>query len=167
VYEKTKRPELLAKAKQLYAWTKANLQDPEDLLFWDNVSVGGKIEKTKWSYNTALMIRTAAMLSRATGEENYAKEAEAMAAASEKKWLVNGRIADVGRFGHLLLESWTHVPSDSRKEKARQALKRLWEHGRNEKGLFGPRFDRPPSANQKKFELIDQASAARAFFVAP
>jgi hypothetical protein len=165
VYERTKSPDLLEAAKRLYAWAQKCLQDPEDLLLWDNVSLSGKVERTKWSYNTALMIRSAAMLAKATGERRYAIDAEEMAAASERKWPVNGRIADVGRFAHLLLESWTFIPSKERMAKARTALDWLWKHGRNERGLFGPRFDQPSSKDQRKFELIDQASAARAFFV--
>ena len=35
VYEKTRDPQLLSAAKELYAWTKAHLQDPADRLFWD------------------------------------------------------------------------------------------------------------------------------------
>lgn len=165
VYAKTKKPAYLEAAKRLYAWTKKTLQDPEDKLFWDNVSLSGKVEKTKWSYNTALMIRSAAMLAKATGDTRYAKEAAEMASASEKRWFVDGRIADAGRFAHLLLESWTYVPSKQRREKAKTALEWLWTHGRNERGLFGGRFDQPPGEDAKKFELIDQASAARAFFL--
>lgn len=163
VYAKTKKSTYLEAAKRLYAWTKKNLQDPDDKLFWDNVSLEGKIEKTKWSYNTALMIRSAAMLAKATGDARYAGEAEEMAAASEMRWLVDGKIADAGRFAHLLLESWTYVPSEQRRERARAALEWLWAQGKNDRGLFGGRFDQPPAKNQGKFELIDQASAARAF----
>lgn len=166
VYARTKKSTYLEAAKRLYAWTKKNLQDPKDMLLWDNVSLEGKIEKTKWSYNTALMIRSAAMLAKATGDAHYAREAEEMAAASEKRWFVDGKIADAGRFAHLLLESWTYVPSEQRREKARAALEWLWAQGKNDRGLFGGRFDQPPAKNQGKFELIDQASAARAFFTA-
>lgn len=162
VYDKTADTALLARAQKLYHWTKKNLQDPADGLFWDSVSLDGKIDKTKWSYNTALMIRSAAELARITGEKQYQADAEAMAAASERHWFAQGRIKDAGRFAHLLLESWNYVPDPSRREKAREALTWLAEHGHNAQGLFGGRFDRAPSATQQRFELIDQASAARA-----
>lgn len=165
VWEKTKDPGLLEMAKTLYAWTKGRLQDPTDLLFWDNVGLDGKVEKTKWSYNTALMIRTAAMLYKATREGRYAKEAEAMASASEKRWFVGGKVADAGRFAHLLLESWGYVPTPERREKAKAALEWLWRQGRNEQGYYGGQFNHPPANDQKRFELIDQASAARAMFI--
>jgi rhamnogalacturonyl hydrolase YesR len=164
VYESTKRPELLAKAKRIYDWTRKNLQDSADDLFWDSKALSGKVDPMKWSYNTALMIRSAAELARITEDSRYRQEAEAMAKSSEKKWLIDGRIADEGRFAHLLLESWNYVPTDDRMQKAREAVKWVWEHCRTPKGLFGNRFDKAPTADRKKFELIDQASAARAFF---
>jgi rhamnogalacturonyl hydrolase YesR len=166
VYLKTNDPTLLETAKRLYAWTKKNLQDPSDSLFWDSIALSGKLDKTKWSYNSALMIRSAAELARLTGDRAYKDDAEAIASASEKKWLVNGRVADVGRFAHLLIESFNYVPTDERRKKVAAALKWLHEHGRNEKGLYGSRFDLSPSPYNKRFELLDQASAARAFLVA-
>ncbi len=169
IYDRTKEERLLLKAQELYAWTKKTLQDPSDNLFWDNVKLDGKIEKTKWSYNTALMIRTAAELGRITGQKAYKDDAEAMAKASEARWVdpETGAIKDGGRFAHLLLESWTFVPTAERKEKARRALAWVHANGRNAQGLYGGEFNRPPREGDKKFELIDQASAARAFLTAP
>lgn len=161
VYAKTQDKALLARAKTLYAWTKRHLQDPSDLLYWDSISLEGKIDKTKWSYNTGLMIRTAAELGRWTKDAAYTRDARALADASEKRWLVEGRLADEGKFAHLLLESWTFVPDPARDAKARAALVWLWKHGRGPNGWFGPRFDRAPDPGQKVFPLIDQASAAR------
>ena len=169
VYERTKNRAYLQKAAELYSWTKRTLQDPSDLLFWDSISLDGKIEKTKWSYNTALMIRSAAELGRFTGQQRYKDEAEAMAQASEKHWVdpETGGIKDGGRFAHLLLESWSFVPTPERKEKARRAIAYAYEHTRNDQGFYGGSFNRPPRANDKKFELIDQASSARAYLMAP
>ena len=165
LYRLTGEHALLESARSLYSWTKANLQDPSDDLFWDSVSLSGKIGRTKWSYNTALMIRSAAELGEITGEHSYTADAERMAVASEKKWLVKGRFADVGRFAHLLVESWTYVPDAARMKRARAALVWLHDHGRNKNGLYASRFDNPPDESQQTFELIDQASAARAYFV--
>lgn len=170
VFSKTKRPDLLAKAKELYAWTLKRLQDPNDALFWDNIDLQSKVEKTKWSYNTALMIRTAAELSRFEKDEDqkakYLAQAQAMADQSEAKWFVDGKLADVGKFAHLLLESWNYVPTQRRVRASESALHWLWERGRTQNGFFGPWFNKPPGKDQAVFELIDQASAARAFLVA-
>lgn len=169
VFSKTRKAEYLLKARELYAWTKKNFQDPADGLFWDSIRLSGRVDKTKYSYNTALMIRTAAELGRLTGEQRYKDEAEAMAAASEKRWVDSetGAIKDGGRFAHLLLESWTFVPTPERKEMARKALRWAHDNCRTSDGLYGPQFNRAPAPAKTKFELIDQASAARAFFMAP
>jgi len=161
VYEKTKRPELLATAKSLYDWTKSKLQDPTDELYWDNLNLNGKIDKTKWSYNTALMITTAAKLGRLTGESRYADDAERMSKASVKKWVVEGKLADEGKFAFLLADSLREVPNDERQASVRLALQWLVKSGRNSDGWFGHRFDRAASA-RGDVNLIDQAAAARA-----
>lgn len=169
IYERTKNRAYLQKAVELYTWTKRTLQDPADGLFWDAIKLDGKIDKAKWSYNTALMIRSAAELGRLTGQQSYKDEAERMAKASEKQWVdpTTGGIKDGGRFAHLLLESWSFVPTPERNEKARKALAFARTHARNAQGLYGGAFNRPPRENDKKFELIDQASSARAFLTAP
>lgn len=161
VYAHTRDPRLLERAKALYAWTKARLQDPADGLFWDSIDLKGRIGKDKWSYNTALMIHTAATLAKITGESAYARDAQRMADASEQRWLVNGRLADEGKFAFLLLDSWRLVPSQSRKSGSQEAMRWLWEHGRSPDGWFGHRWDRRPESDQTP-ALIDQVAAVRA-----
>jgi uncharacterized protein YyaL (SSP411 family) len=165
IYSRSGDPSLLKTARRLYEWTKKNLQDPADSLLWDNVSLEGKIDRTKWSYNSALMLRSAADLFRITGEPHYAADAEAMANASESKCIVDAKLADAGRFAHLLVESWMLFPSPDRLEEAREAMQWLYESGRSPGGLYGGRFDRAVDPDQRKFELIDTASAARAFLL--
>ena len=167
VYERTKDSAFLKKARELYEWTRKNLQDPKDQLFWDAIRLDGSTEKTKWSYNTALMIRTAAELGRITGEKHYLQEAEEMAKASENRWIVDGRFADDGKFAHLLLESWRYVPSSHRDQVTREAMRWLWMSGRDVRGLFGEKFNQTRSRTAKNAALIDQASAIRAFFQTP
>lgn len=101
VFRHTKEPHLLDKAKQLTAWTRKHLEDPTDGLYWDNLGNDGKIDKTKWTYNTALMIRAI--------HELKLDGLERILDASKAKWLKSGKIADPGRFSHLLVEAWVHV----------------------------------------------------------
>lgn len=165
VYERTKQASLLERAKSLYAWTKRNLQDPNDKLMWDSIALNGKVDETKWSYNSGLMVRAAAELARVTGDPSYKRDAEEIADAAAKKWLRDGRAMDAGRFAHLLIESLAYAPNEQRTQKARTALEWLAQNGKNDRGLFGGNFHQPPSKDRKVFELIDQASAARAFLV--
>ncbi len=57
LYEVTGNPEYLSAGNTLLDWTLRTLADPEDGLVWDNVRLDGSVEKTKWSYNTALTLQ--------------------------------------------------------------------------------------------------------------
>ena len=93
-------------AKRIYEWTNAHLQDT-DGLFWDNISLDGKIEKTKWTYNSALMIRANLGLWRATKDKKYLAEARRVSDASLARFAdpQSGAFADSARFSHLLSEA--------------------------------------------------------------
>ncbi len=160
VYGETHDPKLLAKAKELYAWTKTNLQDPEDGLMWDNMTVKTrKVEKTKWTYNTGLMIRTASVLASLTNDPSYAADEKQMAAAARARWLKDGKLLDGGRFAHLLLENLARSSTEGLETPL------LYLH--NEAALNGHipgSWDRPMKAGDP-VELIDQASFARACFI--
>jgi hypothetical protein len=173
IYRHTRNPKHLADAKRIYHWTKKHLQDPADHLFWDAISNEGKVDRTKWSYNTALMIRSAVDLFAITKSAQYMTDLKQMQSASAKKWL-SENVKDEGRFAHLLLDSWlyqrerVHIPRPDLGQADFKAfltpLAWLNVRGRNFDGYYGKRFDKPPPADQKTFALIDQASAARAYF---
>lgn len=148
-----KDPKLIEKARSLFDWTVRHLRDPSDGLFWDSLSEDGKIDKTKWTYNTALMIRTANGLN----EKSSAME---MAAASKKRWLKDGLIADSGRFAHLLLEAC--LTNRSEDNKWIEAIKAVHE-ARSKEGFYPSHWSELKVAQNP--ELLDQASIARACFV--
>lgn len=176
VFHHTKNSRLLRDAIRIYGWTKKNLQDPTDHLYYDGKNLDGKVGDAKWSYNTGLMIRSAADLFTCTKNQMYLNDVKQMQTASSKRWLVDGKLADEGRFAHLLMESWIYqrqyapVPNPAQAASDAKAfvdpLVFLHDHARNSDGFYGKRFDAPPSATDSKFELIDQASAARAYYKA-
>lgn len=57
--------------KRLYAWTLTNLRDPEDGCYWNDKQADGSINKTKWTYNTGVMISNGIRLYKITGEQTY------------------------------------------------------------------------------------------------
>ncbi|MCW3097578.1 MAG: glycoside hydrolase [Chthonomonadaceae bacterium] len=101
------KADYLDTAKRLYVWTNAHLQDTGGL-YWDNVKFDGRVEKTKFTYNTALMLRADALLHKITGEQKYLEEAEQVAKASEAHWFQKetGAITDSGMFAHHLCEAF-------------------------------------------------------------
>lgn len=81
LYKATKEDNYLKLAKELYHWTKENLQDKVDLLYYDNIRLDGSIDKKKYSYNSGQMIQAAALLYKITKEESYLTDAKAIAAS--------------------------------------------------------------------------------------
>jgi Glycosyl hydrolase family 76 len=58
-------------AVRLFEWVTTNLRDPRDGLYWDKFLGDGRLDRTKWSYNQAVMLGASALLYRRTGEERY------------------------------------------------------------------------------------------------
>jgi hypothetical protein len=153
VYAKNKDLNLLKKAEAVYAWTKKNLQAP-DSLYWDNIKLDGTVEKTKWSYNSALMLRTAKELATITKRQIYRQDADRLEAACIKKWVKpDGTIDDELQFAHLLYENL-----DPNKFDAHRAIEKMME-GRDSNGYFGHRWGKTSTG---KHQLLHQASAIRA-----
>jgi len=73
---------ILNLAKSEYAWLKANLQDPSDKCYWNDMNSTGAINKTKWAYNSGVMIQNGVRLYRITGDQTYLNDAVATAQGS-------------------------------------------------------------------------------------
>jgi hypothetical protein len=160
---------------RLLSWTLEYLQDPEDRLMWDNVALDGSIEKTKWSYNTALTIR-ALLLAADTGSglgtpAALRAVARRMTDAAIEHWIdrETGAIKDDAAFAHLLAEALL-VAAESLEERryrdaAEGALVWLHEHGAGPEGIYPGRWDEETLGPRPEWSLMDQASAAREFLV--
>ena len=170
LYQLTGKPTYLADARRLYGWTCAHLRG-EDGLFADNVRLDGRVDQTRYSYNSGLMIRAASLLHRTTGEASYLADAKRTARAAESRWVVGetGGIRDGGRFAHLLLEGFLALHDEDHDPHwlglEDHALRFLHAKVRDAEGHYGARWDREPGAPRMTFELLDQASAARAYWV--
>ena len=171
LYQLTKKPAYLEDARRLYRWTCAHLQGA-DGLFADNIHLDGSVDQKRFSYNSGLMIRAASLLYAVTGEAAYLTDAQRIARASETRWLAGaaGGIRDTGRFAHLLLEGFLALHAVDHDphwlDLDHQALLFLHDQIRDADGHYGDRWDRKPVASRTVFPLLDQASAARAYWVA-
>lgn len=83
LYRLTKDSKYLEKAKETYAWTKKNLCDPNDHLYWDNINLKGNIAKEKYAYNSGQMIQAGVLLYEETGDEQYLRDAQQTAAGTD------------------------------------------------------------------------------------
>ena len=92
---------------RLRDWTNTTLQDKTDGLYWDNIGLNGSVEKTKWTYNTALMIESDLVMHEITKDPKQLSAAERLADASLKQWQDpdTGRFQNDAKFTHLLCES--------------------------------------------------------------
>jgi hypothetical protein len=68
-------------AMRLYAWVEANLRDSADGLYWDKFLGDGQLDRTKWSYNQAVMLGASALLFRATRDRRYLEHGQDVARA--------------------------------------------------------------------------------------
>ena len=166
VYTYTHDKSQLDAAVRLYRWTVKNLRDDSDGLYYDNLSLSGKLGAHKFTYNTALMIRSGCLLCDATGDAVYLHDAQRSAASAVSRWVrPDGTIADPSYFAHLLAESLLDLSArdhDPRWAAAdHDAVGYVWSAERGPAGFFPERWDRPQHGPVKIVRLINQASAAR------
>ncbi|MFE6971081.1 glycoside hydrolase family 76 protein [Isoptericola sp. NPDC057653] len=100
-------------AERMTDWTDRYLLAP-DGLYWDNIKLDGSIDRTHWSYNQGVPVGTYALLYEATGKKEYLRRAEAVARASYRYYVTEGRLDGQPMFFNsiwfknlLLLESVT------------------------------------------------------------
>lgn len=171
IYQRSQEPVYLETARRLYDWTCSRLQDPQDDLFWDNVSLEGKVDHRKYSYNTALMIRANCLFYEVTRESEYLIEAQRMAKSAAQRWCDSetGAVRDFGKFAHMLLEAFLCVHQLDKDRRwltiIEKSLRCLHSRVRDPNGRYPPRWDAESTKELKSFELIDQASAARAYLI--
>jgi predicted alpha-1,6-mannanase (GH76 family) len=168
IYLATKEKRYLEIATHLHDWVE-RLKDTDDLMF-DNIDLAGKIEKTKWTYNTALMIRSNVLLYQATKRAKYLSEAVAMGSSAANHWVdpQTGAIRDEASFAHHLSEAFLALaPIDKTKDWVGLALTatNVAYEFRNREGLLGSRWDRYELKDHHMI-LLYQASMARALWMA-
>ena len=87
LFKLTKDAKYLEQAKKTYQWTRDNLCDPSDFVYWDNKNLQGKVDPAKYTYNSGQMIQAGVLLYQATGEKRYLKEAQQTAEGSYRFFL--------------------------------------------------------------------------------
>jgi mannose/cellobiose epimerase-like protein (N-acyl-D-glucosamine 2-epimerase family) len=172
LHQRTDDPQHLATAERLYAWTQSRLQDEQDHLYWDNIRRRGRIDRRKFSYNSALMIRANCLMHEVKHEVKYLAEAQRMAESAARHWIVaeTGAVKDTGKFAHMLLESLLAVDRQTGRTNWREVVLKsvafVHDQVADANGRYPSRWDAPTAEPLESFQLIDQASAARAYFVA-
>jgi hypothetical protein len=168
LYLATKDSRYLEIAERLHIWVE-QLKDRDGLMF-DNVNLKGEVDKTKWTYNTALMIRADLLLYQATHKKAYLDEAVLMGTASVGHWVDpdTGAIHDEASFAHHLSEAFFDLSRFDKSLKWREIGAKAVEQAyslRDERGLLGIRWDRHEVRDHRMI-LLAQASMARGLWIA-
>jgi hypothetical protein len=147
-------------ALRMVEWTDEHMLAPNGL-YWDNIKLDGSIDRTQWSYNQGVPVGTYTLLYQATGEQRYLDKAEAIAEASYRYYVIEGRLPGQPMYFNsiwfknlLLLESVTGTTT------YRHAMAdyagHQWRTQRDpETGLF--------NAGDEHTELLEQAAMVQIY----
>lgn len=154
----------------LYNWTKANLQDTEDHLFFDNIRLDGSVQQTKYAYNSGQMLQAASILYKLTDRAEFLTDAQAIAqgcadyffvdfTGKEKKafrLIKNGDIWFTAVMLRGFVELYTIDKNRIYLDMFNQSLDHAWVYMRDENGLFNTDWTGQTKDNKKW--LLTQAA---------
>jgi len=155
---------------RIYNWTKANLQDSTDYLYFDNKNLSGKIGRAKYTYNSGQMLQAAAMIYKLTGKKAYLEDAQHIARSAVNYFTEEFTTAEGKRirlfkntgnwFNAILFRGYTELYRlDGNAEYIgifRDNMDQLWNHIRDKNGLFSKDWKGQKDDPYKW--LLDQAS---------
>ncbi len=166
LYDETGDWKYLDWAEKIYGWVKNTLL-ADDGVFWDHIDENGRIERTKWTYNTGMMISAAAGLYDSIGEAAYLEDAMYFAESAYGHFASQGndpatiRYPDTPWFNLLLLQGFADLSAETGDTKYVQSfrpfLDDLWEHKRDPDGYISLKFSVSNSGENYR-SLLDQAS---------
>lgn len=172
LYKATGEQEFLDAGRELYEWTFATLRDAEDDLYFDNISLDGRIATAKYSYNSGQMIEAGVLLYSITGEDRFLREAQATARSCYDRWFTT--VSDGGQgirimesgdvwFDAVMLRGFIalyRADGDAQYVRdVRATLDYAWRNGRDRDGLFGKRLSHRDTGEERRW-LLTQAAYA-------
>lgn len=127
------------------------MQDSADYLYFDNISLDGKINETKFQYNSGQMLQAASLLYKQTGEKEYLTDTHNLAKACNDYFfedfqteenhnfraLKNGNIWFVAIMLRGFEELYQIDKNPVYLNNFKETLVYMWKHNPNTNGLFG------------------------------
>lgn len=170
LFRATQDSSYLAQGRALYEWTQTHLQDSTDYLYFDNISLEGKIGYAKFAYNSGQMMQAAALLYQLTGRQQYLTDAQNLAKACYNYFFSDYTPQDGPTFRLLkkgdvwftavmlrgFIELWKTDRNAEYLAAFRQNLDYAWSHARDEQGLFNTDFSGQTKDDRKW--LLTQAA---------
>lgn len=150
LFETTNDSSYFYQGKKLYEWTKKNLQDTEDYLYFDNINMEGKVDKAKYPYNSGQMLQASALLYKLTKNKDYLTDAQNIAKSGYNYFFTDFKTSEGEEFRLLkksdvwfiavmfrgYIELYNLDKNDVYINAFRKNLEYAWTHMRDEKGLF-------------------------------
>lgn len=172
LYQATEDDQYFALGKALYHWTKEQLQDPNDGLYFDNINLKGRVDSTKYSYNSGQMIQAAALLYRITNDKSYLEDAQKTADASYQYFFTEYPDTDFPRlrdgntwFHAIMLRGFVELYHLDNNPQYMDTFKKnmvfAWENMRSENGLFTANWSLKNDRRRKW--LLNQFAMAEMF----
>lgn len=174
MFKATQDSSYLIKGRKLYEWTKKRLQDPTDYLYFDNIFLDGKIDKSKYAYNSGQMMQAATLLYQFTGYRSFLKDAQNIAEACYNYFFINF-VPEEGEafkllkkgdvwFTAIMLRGFIELYLIDHNEKYINSFNRnmdyAWGHVRDKKGLFDTDFS-GRTHDDRKWLLTQAAMVGR------
>lgn len=170
LYKATGEQQYFDQGENFYTWVFYSLRD-QDHLYWDNVSVKGKFDRRKFSYNAGQMIEAGVLLYEITGHAVYLQQAKDTAAAAMQQWAKqysndNGETLIIVESGDVWFDAvmlrgflalWRVEKTDIFLVAYDDTLNYAWYMGRDENGLFGKYLSHREEGEQKSW-LLTQAA---------
>lgn len=170
LFEATSDSAFLKWGVSIYNWTKSNLQDTTDFLYFDNVSLSGKISSRKYTYNSGQMLQASALLYKITGNKIYLEESHHIASSAinyftEDFTTAQGKkirlFKNTGNwFNAVLLRGYAELYSLDGNDKYMKIfsdnMDQLWTRVRDKNGLFSKDW-KGVKLDEYKW-LLDQAA---------
>ena len=159
---------------KIKAWTDSTLQDKTDGLFWDNINLAGKIQTAKWTYNTALMIRTDVLLYQLRRTPADLKEAQRLADSGLAAWTdpATGSLQkteNTTRFTYLFCEALLRLYDVSHDVRYLNAVRREasfgYRYAHDPSGGFWNDWTTKPHRPDETKSMIENAADARIFWL--
>jgi len=139
LYEATKDRGYLDTALMLYHWVNKTLKAPSGL-YYDNITIKGRISTPILSYNTGTMLESNIYLYECTLDKYYLQQAIAIADSSLPYFYGGTRFRDSYWFNVVLLRGYQHLLTYDKDTKYILGFKKCLDYAlqneKNERGLF-------------------------------
>ncbi len=175
LFQATNDSTFLMQGKKLYEWTKKNLQDTEDYLYFDNINLDKIIGKAKFAYNSGQMMQAASILYKLTKNSEYLFDAQNIAKGCSDYFFANfvtpsGKMIKLIKKGNVwftavMLRGFIELYKIDKNriylDDFDKSLDYAWQHAREKNGLFNSDFS-GEKKDEKKW-LLTQAAMVEMF----